>query len=81
MAKPSQKMIDMIVGQNLYLSNEIDEMANSFDKAYTFNQEPPQHIIDIMFEVFVSGILTGRSEQFKGCGPKRCADCKGQCGK
>jgi hypothetical protein len=76
-------MKDMIVSNNLYLSENIEQMANDFEQAYTFNQEPPQNIVDIMFEVFVSGILVGRGERysFTGCATSRCSSCTGSCGK
>jgi heterodisulfide reductase subunit C len=82
MSKPSDKMKQRIVGSNLYLLNEIDKMADLFDQAYSFNQEPAQEIVDIMFEVYISGILTGRQlSNLQGCGTTRCATCTGSCGK
>jgi hypothetical protein len=83
MAKPSEDMKNKIKATGLMTPEDVETVALAFEANYIFNQEPPQQIVDIMFEVFFTGMITGRDlgKSVTGCGPTRCATCDGRCGK
>jgi hypothetical protein len=86
-AKPSRELIEKLKVNLPYMAGELDGMADEFDEAYTFSEEPPQKVVDVMFDVYVSGAIGERvriAEKQSGCGPgpgDRCATCTGKCGK
>lgn len=89
MAKPSQKMLDHLKVNLPDLAADLPALVDSFEESYKFNQEPPQSIVDTMFDVFIVGYVRGvvntqGSLVAPSCGPgpsDRCATCTGKCGK
>lgn len=70
------------IKKNLPKLEDLEVIIIAFNSCYSFNRKDvDQSLLDVMFDCYLSGILTQRDILSKSCGPTRCADCTGKCGK